>query len=80
MAHAQKPDFVFLKRKSPFKSARASVQSITGSQSVRVSGSNAGYTMFQGSVKGTGYPFYSPVSRSLPLPCAITFQVDSTTP
>ena len=25
--------------------------------------------MFRGSVKGTGYPFYSPVSPSLPLPC-----------
>ena len=25
--------------------------------------------MFQGSVKGTGYPFHSPVSPSLPLPC-----------
>ena len=32
-------------------------------------GSNAGYTMFRGSVKGTGYPLHSPVSPSLPLPC-----------
>ena len=30
---------------------------------------NAGYTMFRGSVKGTGYPLHSPVSISLPLPC-----------
>jgi len=30
---------------------------------------NAGYTMFRGSVKSTGYPLYSPVSPSLPLPC-----------
>jgi len=36
---------------------------------VRISGSNAGYTMFRGSVKGTGYPLHSPVSPSLPLPC-----------
>jgi len=36
---------------------------------VRISGSNAGYTMFRGSVKGTGYPIHSPVSPSLPLPC-----------
>jgi hypothetical protein len=30
---------------------------------------NAGYTMFQCSVKGTGYPLHSPVSPSLPHPC-----------
>ena len=29
--------------------------------------SNAGYTMFRGSVKGTGYPLHSPVSPLLPL-------------
>ena len=50
------------KRTSPFKSTGASVQSTTGSRGVRISGSNAGYTMFRGSVKGTGYPLYSPVS------------------
>jgi len=54
---------------SPFKSARVSVQSTTGSRGVRISGRNAGYTMFRGSVKGTGYPLHSPVSPSLPLPC-----------
>ena len=42
------------KRTSPLKSARASVQSTTGSRGVRISGNNAGYTMFRGSVKGTG--------------------------
>ena len=47
----------------------ASVQSTTGSRGVRISGSNAGYTTFRGSVKGTGYPLHSPVSPSLPLPC-----------
>ena len=60
------------KRTSPFKSARTSVQSTTGSRGVRISGSNdnnAGYTMFRGSVKGTGYPLHSPVSPSSPLPC-----------
>jgi len=36
---------------------------------VRISGSNAGYTMFRGSVKSTGYPLHPPVSPSLPLPC-----------
>jgi hypothetical protein len=35
------------KRTSPFKST-------TGSRGVRISSSNAGYTMFRGSVKGTG--------------------------
>ena len=70
MAHAQKPRFVFrAKRTSPFKSAGASVQSTVGSRGVRISGSNAGYTMFRGSVKSTGYPLHSPVSPSLPLPC-----------
>jgi len=64
------------KRTSPFKSARGgefnSVQSTTGSRGVRISGSNgsnAGYTMLRGNVKGTDYPLHSPVSPSLPLPC-----------
>ena len=49
--------FKFLaKRTSPFKSAGVPVQSTTGSGGVRISGSNAGYTMFRGSVKSTGYP------------------------
>jgi hypothetical protein len=52
------------KRKSPFKSAGASVQSITGSRVVRISVSNVGYTTFRGSVKSTGYPLHSPVSPS----------------
>jgi hypothetical protein len=54
---------------SPFKSAWASVQSTTGSRGVRISGSNAGYTVFRGSVKSTGCPLHSSVSPSLPLPC-----------
>jgi len=57
------------KRTSPFKSSEASVQSTIGSRVVRTSGSNAGYTMFRGSVKSTGYSLHSPVSSSLPLPC-----------
>ena len=55
---------------SPFKSEGASVQSTTGNRGVRISGSNGGYTMFRGTVKGTGYPLYSTVSPSLPIPCA----------
>jgi hypothetical protein len=69
------------KRMSPFKSVGASVQSTTGSRGVRISGSNAGYTIFRGNVKSTGYPLHSPVSPSLPLlasQCAITFQLDPT--
>jgi len=64
------------KRTSPFKSAGASVQSTTGSRDERISGSNAGYTMFRVGVKSTVYPLHWPVSPSLPLPaspCAITF-------
>jgi len=66
------------KRTSPFKSARASVQSNTGSRGVRISGSNAGYTMFRGSVKGTGYPLHSTVSPSIPLPCVTVWPHSST--
>jgi hypothetical protein len=57
------------KRTSPFKSVGASVQATTGSPGVRISGSNAGYTMFRGSVKGTGSPRHSPVFPSLTGPC-----------
>ena len=56
------------KRTSPFKSAGASVQSTTGSRGVGIGSSNAGYTMFRGSVKSTGYPLHSTVSTSF-LPC-----------
>jgi hypothetical protein len=62
------------KRTSPFKSAGASVQSTAGSRGVRISGSNAGCTMFRGSVKGTGYPLHSPFSTLLPLPCVTVCQ------
>jgi len=70
MAHAQKPGFVFRRKgRVHLNRRRASVQSTTGSRVVRISGNNAGYTMFRGSVKSTGYPLHSPVSPSLPLPC-----------
>jgi hypothetical protein len=49
------------KRTSPYKSAGASVQSTAGTRDVGISDSNAGYTMFRGSVKCTGYPLHSPV-------------------
>ena len=82
MAHVQKPDFVFQRNgRVHLNRWEVSVQSTTGSRGVRISSSNAGYTMFRGSVKGTGYPLHSPVSPSLPLsvsPCTITFQLDPT--
>ena len=70
MAHAQKPYLVF-RRKGRVQLNRrgASVQSTTGSRGVRISGGNAGYVMFRGSVKSTVYPLHSPVSPSLLLPC-----------
>jgi hypothetical protein len=66
--HTQTRFRLSAKRTTPFKLAWASVQSTTGSRGVRISGSNAGYTMFRGSVKSTGYPLHSRVSPSLPLP------------
>jgi len=70
MAHAQKPDFIFLRNgRVHLNRQGASVQSTADSRSVRISGSNAGYTMFRSSVKCTGYPLHSPVSPSFPLPC-----------
>ena len=60
------------KRTSPFKSARGGGRQFSrllASRGVRISGSNAGYTMFRGSVNGTGYPLHSPVSPSLALAC-----------
>ena len=67
--HAETRFCLSPKRTSPFKSVGASVQSTAGSRGVRISGSNAAYTMFRGSVKSTGYPLHSPVSPSLPLSC-----------
>jgi len=69
MAYAQKPDFVFRRKGRVHLNRRgASVQSTTGSRGVPISGSNAGYTTFRGSVKSTGHPLHSPVSPSLHLP------------
>ena len=45
----------------------APIQSTTGSRGACYSGSNAGYTMFRGSVKSTGYPLHSPVHLNLPV-------------
>jgi hypothetical protein len=64
MANAQKPYFVF-RRNGRVPLNRRGRQF---SRDVRIRGSNAGYTMFRGSVKGTGYVLHWPVSPSLPLP------------
>ena len=70
MAHAQKPDFVFRRNGRVHLNRQGRQFSrLLGSRGVRICGSNDGYTMFRGSVKGTGYPLHSPVSPSLPLPC-----------
>ena len=73
MAHAQKPDFFFRPngRVHLNRPVGASVQSTTGSRGVRISSSNAGYTMFRGSVKGTGYPLHSPVHLNRPVGASI---------
>jgi hypothetical protein len=69
MVHAQKPDFVFRRNGGVHLNRRgASVLSTNGSRDVRISGSNAGYNILRGSVKGTGYPIHSTTSPSLPLP------------
>ena len=65
-------------RRLKVKSVGASVQSTTDSRAVSISGSNAGYTMFRGSVKGTGYPLHSPFPPSLPLPCVTVYHHFST--
>jgi len=78
MEHAHKPYFVFRRNR------RVHLNRLRGRQLGRllaaevcaISSSNAGYTMFRGSVKGTGYPLHSPYSLHFPscaLPCAITF-------
>jgi hypothetical protein len=79
LSHASPCDITFQLDSTLFSILVITVQQ-TGSRGVRISGSNVGYTMFRGSVKGTGYLLHSPVSPSLPSrasPCAITFQLDS---
>jgi hypothetical protein len=73
MVHTQKPDIVFRRngrvnlnwRGRQFRRLLAAEVC----SSALIVGSNAGYTIFPGSEKGTGYPLHSPFSPSLPLPC-----------
>ena len=68
------------KRTSPFKSVGASVQSTACIRGVRISFSNAGYTMFGGGVRVLAthsirqFPLHFP---SRPSPCAIRFRTSS---
>jgi hypothetical protein len=64
MAHTQEPDFVFRRNGRVHLNQRV-VSSNAGSWGVRISGSNAGYTTFWGSVNSTGYPLHLPVSSSV---------------
>jgi len=68
MAHAQKPDFVFRRNGGVHFNRQGRQFSRLLAAEVCAS-AVAGYTMFRGRVKGTGYPHHSPVSPSLPLPC-----------
>jgi len=70
MAHVQKPYFVFQQKERVHLNRQGRQFSrLLAAEVCTISGSNAGYTMFRGSVKGTGYPLHSPVSPLLPLPC-----------
>jgi len=72
MAHALKPDCVFRRNGRVHLNRRGRQFSrLLAAEECGIRGSNAGYTMFRGSVRGTGYPFHPPVSPSLPLPCII---------
>ena len=66
------------KRRVHLNRQGATIQSNNGSRGVRISGSNAGYTVFRDSVKEAGYPLHSPVSPSLPLPCVTVYHHTST--
>ena len=56
------------KRTSPFKSAGGRQFSrLLAAEVCAISGSNAGYTVFRGSVKGAGYPPHSTPFTSPPV-------------
>jgi len=69
MTHAQKPDFVFRRNGRVHLNRRGRQFSrLLAAEVCGISGSNAGYNMFRGSVKSTGYPLHSPVYPSLTPP------------
>ena len=77
----QKPDFVFRRNGRVHLNRQGRHQSTAGSCGVRISGSNAGYTMLRGSVRVLAthsvrqFPLHFPSRAS---PCAIGFQRHST--
>ena len=73
--HAQKPGFVFRRNGRVYLNLQGRQFSrLLAAEVCGISGSNAGYTMFRGSVKSTGYPLHSTVSPSLPLPRVTVFR------
>jgi hypothetical protein len=83
-AHAQKLYFIYRRNGRVHLNQRGGGRQFSRlltAEVCAISGSNAGYTMFRGNVKSTGYPLRSQVSPSLPLPCelcAIIFQLEYT--
>ena len=81
MAHAQKPHFIFRLNGRVHLNRRGSVQSTADGRGVRISGSNAGYTTFQGRVRVLAthsirqFPLHFPSHASL---CATTFRTQYT--
>jgi hypothetical protein len=80
MSHAQKQDFVFRRNRRVHLNRPGGDQfsCLLAAEVCASAVSNAGYTMFRGSVKSTGYPLHSPVSPSLPLPCVTVCHHNST--
>jgi hypothetical protein len=82
MAHAQKPVLVFQRNgTSPFKSADGGVSSVDycAAEVCASAVVMLDTPCSEVECKTSGYPLHSHVSPSLPLPCAITFQLDSIT-
>jgi hypothetical protein len=69
MAHAQKPDFVFRRNRRVHLNRQGRQFSRLLAAEVCTSAVVMLDTTSSELVKGTGYPLYSPVSLSLPLPC-----------
>ena len=83
MAHTQKPHFFFrLNGRVHLNRRGVSVQLTAGNRGVRISGSNAGYTMLRGRVSVLAthsirqFPLHFPSRAS---PCAVTFRTQYTT-
>jgi len=85
MAHVQKADFVFRRngRVHFNRPRRRQFSQLLAARGVRIGSSNARYTVFWGSVKGTGSTHsirqFALHFSSCASPCAITFQLESKT-